>query len=174
MIGIIVTFIGVLTTVFAVGISSSLSIIGYLALIIAVLSYAFYSVNVEKAVSYTGEEITFVMLFAGTVTFVSLALIESFFLNNTVGLLKLPFVYPHFLSACIYQGIGCSVIASFLSNVAISKIGVNRASSFLGISTVVSIIAGVLILKEPFSILQIVGVILIITGVYTANSRINW
>ena len=61
-------------------------------------------------------------------------------------------------------------MAFFLYNVAIAKIGVNRTSSFVGVSTVVSIIAGVLLLGENFSAYQIIGVIIIITGVYIANA----
>lgn len=168
-----ITLAGVLVTVFAVGISSSLSIIGYAALLIAVISYALYSVFVEKAEGYTGEEITFVMLFAGAILFVIMALIESISAGNLEGLLKLPFTNSNFLIACIYQGIGCSVLAFFLSNVAIAKIGVNRTSSFIGIATAVSIVAGVLILKEPFTAFQVVGVVLIVAGVYIANSRLK-
>ena len=59
----------------------------------------------------------------------------------------------------------------FLSNVAIARIGVNRTSSFIGVATVVSIIAGALILKEQFTVFQVVGAVLIIIGVYTANAR---
>ena len=36
-----------------------------------------------------------------------------------------------FLTAILYQGIGCSVIAFFMSNIAIANIGVNRTSSFM-------------------------------------------
>ena len=75
--------------------------------------------------------------------------------------------------AILYQGIGCSVIAFFLSNIAISKIGVNRTASFIGISTVVSIVAGALILKENFSVYQLIGTIVIIMGVYVANANIK-
>ena len=173
VIGILITLAGVLITVFAVGVSSSLSITGYAALFIAVISYALYSVFVEKAEGYTGEEITFVMLFAGAILFVIMALIESISSGDVAGLVKLPFNNSSFLIACLYQGIGCSVLAFFLSNIAIAKIGVNRTSSFIGIATVVSIVAGVLILKEPFTLFQIIGVVLIITGVYIANSKLK-
>ena len=74
-----------------------------------------------------------------------------------------------FLSAVIYQGIGCSIIAFYLSNISIAYIGVNRNASFMGIATLVSIFAGVLILGETFSLLQGIGAVLILTGVYTAN-----
>ena len=173
VIGILITLAGVLVTVFAVGISSSLSAVGYLALVIAVVSYALYSVFVEKAEEYTGEEITFVMLLSGAVVFVTVALIEGIVSGDLGGLIRLPFTNGNFLSACLYQGICCSILAFFLSNVAIAKIGVNRVSSFIGLSTVVAIVAGILILKEPFTALQVVGAVLIIAGVYIANLKLK-
>ena len=120
IIGILVTFLGVMTTVVAVGLSSSLSPVGYAALMLAVVAYALYSVFVD-------------------------------------------------LAAVLYQGIGCSVAAFFLSNAAIAKIGVNKTSSFIGVSTIVSILAGALALGEPLSVGQIVGAAVIVAGVYTAN-----
>ena len=57
-----------------------------------------------------------------------------------------------------------------MSNAAIARIGVNRASSFIGASTVVSILAGMLILGEPFSLMQMMGALIIIAGIYAANS----
>ncbi len=171
--GILITLVGVLITVFAVGIRTSPSRIGYVALFIAAVSYALYSVFVEKAEGYTGEEITFIMLVVGAAFFAAMAFLESAFYGDILGLVRLPFIDRNFLMACLYQGIGCSVLAFFLSNMAIAKIGVNRASSFIGIATVVSVVAGVLVLKESFTVLQIVGVILIIVGVYVANSRLK-
>lgn len=171
--GILITLLGVMVTVFAVGAASSLSVIGYAFLLLAVLSYALYSVFVEKATAYTGGEITCIMLVAGAIVFGTIALCEAFF-HGTVGeLVTLPFRNSAFLAAVLYQGIGCSVLAFFLSNVAIAKIGVNRTSSFIGVSTVVSILAGALLLKESFTALQIIGAGVIIIGVYTANARIN-
>ena len=87
------------------------------------------------------------------------------------NLITLPIRNKDFLVAVLYQSLGCSVLAFFLSNVAIARIGVNRTSSFIGVATVVSIIAGALILKEQFTVFQVVGAVLIIIGVYTANAR---
>lgn len=92
------------------------------------------------------------------------------FIVMSIFIVFLPFKNSSFLIAIFYQGVGCSVLAFFLYNVAIAKIGVNRTSSFIGVSTVVSIIAGVLLLGENFSAYQIIGVIIIITGVYIANA----
>jgi len=169
--GILITLFGVVLTVFAVGTSSSLSASGYLCLTVAVISYALYSVFVEKAKDYSESEITFVMLVSGAVVFGILALCEALFKDNVEKLILLPFTDKSFLTAVLYQGIGCSILAFLLNNTAITKIGVNRMSSFIGVSTVVSIIAGALVLNEPFSILQIAGAGVIIAGVYTANLK---
>ena len=60
-------------------------------------------------------------------------------------------------------------MAFLLYNLAIAYIGTNRSASFVGISTVVSILAGVVFLKERFSVLQAAGTFFVIGGVYLAN-----
>lgn len=169
ILGIFITLIGVLMTVFAVGVSSSLSIIGYMCLITAVVSYALYSVFVDKASAFTGAEITYIMLALGAAFFVILALGEAVIKNDIAGLVQLPVVNRGFLITILYQGIASSVAAFFLSNIAIAKIGVNRTASFIGVATVVSIVAGAAILKEKFSLYQIMGAVVILVGVYVAN-----
>ena len=169
IIGILVTFLGVMTTVVAVGLSSSLSPVGYAALMLAVVAYALYSVFVDLAADYTGAEITYVMLCSGAAFYGLLALGEAAAHGALSELLTLPARSGTFLAAVLYQGIGCSVAAFFLSNAAIAKIGVNKTSSFIGVSTIVSILAGALALGEPLSVGQIVGAAVIVAGVYTAN-----
>ena len=95
------------------------------------------------------------------------------FIVMSIFIVFLPFKNSSFLITIFYQGVGCSVLSFFLYNVAIVKIGVNRTSSFVGVSTVVSIIAGVLLLSEKFSTYQVIGVIMIITGVHVANAKEN-
>ena len=170
IIGILVTFLGVMTTVVAVGLSSSLSPVGYAALMLAVVAYALYSVFVDLAADYTGAEITYVMLCSGAAFYGLLALGEAAAHGALSELLTLPARSGTFRTAVLYQGIGCSVAAFFLSNAAIVKIGVNKTSSFIGVSTIVSILAGALALGEPLSVGQIVGAAVIVAGVYTANA----
>lgn len=169
--GILITLFGVIITVFAVGAVSGFSGIGYGFLITAVIAYALYSVFVEKSSDYTGMEITYIMLIAGAVVFGILAVGEALLDGSMGELIALPFKEKSFAIAILYQGIGCSIGAFFLSNVAIAEIGVNRTSSFIGVSTVVSVIAGAVLLKEVFTVYQIIGAIVIIIGVYTANSK---
>lgn len=169
--GILITLIGAMLTVLAVGAASSLSVTGYAFLLMAVVSYALYSVFVEKAADYTGAEITYIMLIVGAIVFASLAIGEALLSGSIGRLMELPFKESAFMMAVLYQGIGCSIAAFFLSNAAIAKMGVNRTSSFIGVATVVSIIAGAVLLQETFTIYQIIGAIIIIIGVYTANAK---
>lgn len=167
--GIVITLIGVLITIFAVSTSSSFSFMGYFFLCIAVTAYSLYCVFVENAKDYTEIEITYCMLLAGAFIFIVLACIEASIKNDLSALIILPFTNKKFLFAVLYQGIGCSVFAFFLSNMAIIKIGVNRTASFIGIATLVSIITGIFILNETVIPFQIAGAAVIIIGVYVAN-----
>lgn len=171
VIGIAITLTGVLVNVLAVGASSSFSVFGYICLLAGVISYAMYSVNVEKTTEFTETEITYIMLIAAAAVFVPLSIGSALIHGNIAAFMALPFNNLSFVTAVLYQGICCSVAAVFLGNVAIAKIGVNKTSSFIGVSTVISIVAGALILKEPFTVYQTIGAIIIVAGVYVANAK---
>ncbi len=172
--GILITLAGVLLTVMAVGMTSSLSVSGYLFLTVAVLSFTLYSVLIESMSGFSGTELTRFMLTASALVFVLAAVAEAALSDGPAGRLQnlftLPFRDPVFRKAVLYQGIGCSVAAFFLTNTAIMKIGVIRTNAFIGVSTVVSVLSGVLLLKEPFTPQQAAGALLIIAGVYIAGS----
>lgn len=171
VIGILVTFTGVLVTVLAVGAETSFSVTGYAMLAMAVISYALYSVSVEKARMYTDAEITFGTIASGAVVYGSLALMEAASNGNLNAFLRLPFTDAAFRMSALYQSVGCSILAFFMWNAAVSRIGVTRAASFVGIATVVSIISGVALLHESFSVIRATGTALIIAGVYAANRK---
>lgn len=168
--GILVTLVGVLITVFAVSTDSSFSLKGYLFLLIAVAAYSMYSVTVSKLSDFTSVEITYAMITCGCIFFLILALAEAINNGNFSSTLALAISDKNLIKAILFQGIGCSVFAFFLSNFAIANIGVNKTSSFIGISTVVSVLAGVSLLGEKLTISQLIGGIIIVAGVYLANA----
>ena len=135
----------------------------------AVFSFTIYSVLVEKFSDYSSWEITYIMLLSGAVVFVAAAVVNAGFSGAVGELIRLPLRDSGFLRAILYQGIVCSVLAAFMSNYAISAVGVNRAATFIGVATVVSIVSGVLVLGESFTAYQIIGAVIIIAGVYVAN-----
>lgn len=168
--GILITMSGVLAAVLASGLDVSFSPLGYAFLALAVASYALYTVFVERAAALTGVEITFAMLLAGAAFFGSAFLLKNLWAGTLAERLALPLTDSGFLIAILYQGIACSLIAFFASNTAISHIGVNATSSFVGVSSVVAILVGVFALGEPLAPLQLLGTALIVIGVVLANS----
>ncbi len=169
--GILITLAGMLTCVAAAGMTSSFSPLGYLFLSVAVISYSLYFVYVDKASAYTGAELTYAMQLAGAALFSALAVMEAARKGEVADLVLLPFRDKGFLVAVLYLGIGCSVFAIWLSNLAIEKLGVNRAASFIGVATLVSVLTGTLMLREPFTLPQVIGAALIVLGVYITNAR---
>ena len=170
--GVFISLFGVLITIFAVQSAAKFSLLGYFFLTLAVVSFAIYSVFVESVTAnYSSKDITFTILLFGSIFFITIAIIDAYLSGNILFLLLLPFQNQSFLTAIIYQGIGCSIFAFFLGNMAISQIGVNRTSTFTGIATVVSIFSGILFLQEEFTKHQVIGAIIVLIGVYIANTK---
>ena len=168
--GIVTTLAGMVTCVAAAGMTSSLSVPGYLFLSVAVISYSLFFVCVDKASAYTGAELAYAMQIAGAVLFTALAVLEAVRKGCLGDLVCLPFRDTSFLISVLYLGIGCSVFAFWLSAVAVERLGVNRAASFIGVATLVSVLTGTLMLREPLTLMQIAGAVLIVLGVYMANA----
>ena len=169
--GILVTLFGVLICMAAAGIRMSFSVAGYLWLTIAVFSFSLYSVFAEKAEDFNSVEKTYIMLLSGVLVFAPAALIRHLCKGTARELLTLLFTSGTTITAFLYLGIVCSVLAMMLYNTAIQNIGNNRAASFVGVTTVVSVLSGTLVLHESMSLLQAIGIVLIIGGVYVANQR---
>lgn len=86
--------------------SARFSLFGYAILTAAVLSYALYSVCVEKAAAYTSAELTAAMMAAGAAVFIPLALSEGWHTGTLAYSLCLPLMDLSFLVAVLYQGVG--------------------------------------------------------------------
>jgi len=69
----------------------------------------------------------------------------------------------------LYLGILSSVVAYFLANYTLSKIEASRSAVFANISTIVSIVAGVVVLHESFQVYHVIGSIMILVGVWGTN-----
>lgn len=167
--GIGIAAAGIIIIVLMKGLEASLNPLGYILLLSALLSYSMYSVNSQKTAEFTNTEKTYAMLALGAVVFTAAALVENAVSGTLEEFIILPFSNIECLIGFLYLGVGCSAAAFFLYNVAISSIGTNRSASFAGLSTIVTVIAGIVILKEDFSLIQGVGSVLVLGGVYIAN-----
>lgn len=168
--GILVTLTGVLICVVSKGIEATFSPVGYAMLFMALLAYSFFCVFVRKAKNFSSTEITYMMLLFGTVFFAGASFAENAAAGTLKDFVMLPLTSRSFLIALIYLGAGCSVFAFILNNAALERIGPNGTVSFVGLTTLVTIVAGVILLHESFTWIQVAGTALILGGVYLANA----
>lgn len=169
VLGISVTLIGVVITVVAGGLTAGLDMLGYALLLIAVFSFALYAAFAERYAKTSDIDKTFVMVASGAVLFVAAAVIKHGMAGTLDTLLRLPVTRPDFAIAVAFLALGPTIGAFFLQNTAIARIGSNRFATFIGLSTLVALISGALVLGERLSIVQWLGGAIILTGVYLAN-----
>lgn len=169
VVGIAFSLVGVLLTVVSGGIQVEADWVGYGFVFGAVLAFALYTVLAERAYKSTGVEKTFVMLASGAVVFGGAALVSHTASGTLPDLLAAPVHHPRLIWAIGYLALGSSLGAFFLQNVAISRLGSGQFATFIGISTVVAILASAVFLGERLTPLQVVGSALVLLGVYVAN-----
>jgi drug/metabolite transporter (DMT)-like permease len=140
--------------------------IGDIIMLIAVLSWAVYSLFVKrhnaKFPTYGG---LLVMLFIATLILLPLAALE--WINGIDIQWKLSLLF-----GLLYVGIFPSILALIFWNKAVAVIGPSRASVFLNFVPVFTTTGAVLFLNEALEWLQIMGGIFVLFGVYlTTKTR---
>ncbi|MGF6906774.1 DMT family transporter [Fusobacterium sp. PH5-44] len=147
---------------------SNFSIKGLLYILCAVMAASMYNlISRKSANSFSAFEMTYVMFAIGFVYFSFRAFIRID--GNYSEKLLLPLQNKDLWIALIYLSCISSVGAFMLINHAVSYLSVSKISVFANVTTVISILAGVFILKENFNLYQVIGSIIIILGVYGAN-----
>lgn len=142
----------------------TVTVLGILFLFGAVLSSVAYNIASRKiSAEFSAFERTFAMTIVGLISFVSIALAEN--RHNPIEILS-HFVIPSYTTAIFYLGFVSSVIAFLLLNFANTYLPVAKTTVFSNITTVVSVIAGIIFLDEKFSIETVVSTALIIVGVW--------
>ena len=146
-----------------------ISLLGLLLLLMTVgCDAAYYTLSHRAAERFTAFEVTYVMFTVGMVFFIPAALIQG---AGHMAETFLPAMESGaFWGAVIYLGLVSSVVAYFLLNFATARLTVSEASLFSNVTTVVSVLAGVVLLKEPFGVWQMLGVAVILVCVYAANA----
>lgn len=151
------------------GISGSGHGFGLLALLGAVIAAAVYDILSRwLSVQFRPVEITFVMMWIGALFFDATAVIEGLSKSQPVQLFALLQVREVW-SAILYLGIFSSIVAFFGTNYALSQIEASRSSVFANLSTIISVIAGICFLGEPFYWYHLTGGALILLGVWGTN-----
>lgn len=142
--------------------------LGFLLLLAAVCTASMFNVLSRKtSVEFTAFERTYVMFALGCVTFAAIALVQCW--GNRTEMLLMPMRSAEFWISVVFLGGVSSVGAFLMLNYAMTYLDVASSSIFANITTIISILAGVLILKESFGIYQVVGSVIILASVYGVN-----
>jgi len=150
--------------------SSSFNALGTILLLGAVMSAAIFCIISRKLSKYfSAFFLTYFMMGTGALFFSLMSLVIHI-KDGSMSVYILLLKNTSFLYSIIYLGILSSIVAFFLNNYTLSKIEASKSSVFANISTIVSILAGVLILKENFKYYHFIGSFLIIFGVWGTNS----
>lgn len=151
------------------GYSFGKHLLGIVFLLLAVFAAAVYNILSRKSSRiYSPIEITVVMMVMAAIFFNCLHWLtikphEAYF----AALLN-----RNSLIALLYLGIASSVGAFFLMNYMLKKMPAFQVATFVNLTTVISVLAGVLFRNESFSIYHIIGGILILGGVGGVNLTI--
>lgn len=138
-----------------------------LVLLAAITASVFNLLSRSESANFSPFERTYFMFLVGCVGFNAIAL--SVLRGEYFPLLASAFCSTDFIIAIIYLAVVSSVLAFLLYNYSTTVISAVRAASFSNIITVVSLLAGMIILKEDFSILQAIICVPIILGVWGVN-----
>ena len=143
--------------------------LGSLILLGSVFSAGMFNVFSRKLSSdYSPVEITYIMTWVGAIVFNGISVIQHFNRGN-LQYYFFPLTNIEALISIFYLGVLSSVVAYFMLNYLLSQVEASRASVISNIATVISIIAGVVFINEPFYLFNVVGGIMILCGVWGTN-----
>lgn len=117
---------------------------------------------------YTPWEITFVMMFFGTLCFSGISLFTHL-RNSDLPALFRPLGHLRYLLPVLYLGIFASLVTTLLASFILKRISSAQLVVFFNLSTVVSILAGFFFLNESIHFYHFAGTTVIIAGVIGTN-----
>lgn len=168
-IGIVVSIAGVMmVSIGSTGGESQNTPFGCICLLLAYFLGSFYSLMVRKfSRTFSPFELTYVMFTVGFVFFAILAFVQ--YGGSTLPMIGDALTHGKFILAILYLGAGASVGAYMLANYSLAKLPVARSTIFGNLSTVVSVLSGVIIMGDEFTWVSAVAFVLIMAGIWAVN-----
>lgn len=142
--------------------------LGCLCLVIAYLSGAGFALLSRKmSKQFSPFELTHIMFTVGFVFFLGGAFVQHG--GETVPMIQTALGDSSFVIAVLFLSLASSVCAYMLCNYALARLPVARMTIFNNVSTVVSVVAGVLVMGDPFTLTSVIAFVLILAGVWGVN-----
>jgi len=138
--------------------------LGVVLLFGAVLTGVFFNIITRKiAGAYSALERTYVMMLVAMVAFTLLAVLEC---RLQPAQLLAPLGSAAFMGSMVYLSLFSSIAAFLLLNYAGGELPVAKTTAFCNLTTVISVLAGVVFLGEPFTLLSLAASVMIILGIW--------
>lgn len=145
------------------------SFIGVILILLSALSSACYNVLARKMTKkFKLMDLTYTMTAIGFISF-NLIAIASHINKGTITVYFKPFTNSTFLISILYLGLLSSLLTALLLNYSLSYIEAAKISVFSNLSTLITIIAGVVFLHEQIAYYHIIGTLMIVLGVIGTN-----
>ncbi|WP_156790861.1 DMT family transporter [Streptococcus sp. M334] len=142
---------------------------GFLLMLGSVLANAINNIlSKSTGGRYRAMDMTAVVIFVGFVTFNTLSLTSHYLEGNVLAYFA-PLGQLPYLFSILYLGILASIVTGSLSIYAIVRLGASTVSVFGNLGTVLTIVAGAIILHEPIYSYHVIGATLIIAGILGMN-----
>lgn len=140
--------------------------IGIICLLLSSVSTALNNVYMRAARNeVTPIEITWGITLMGVIPFNIYVIVGHIINGDGITAYFRPLATPEVFIATFFLGVGCILLTAQLMSYMQSKLEAVKAAIFGNVSTTISIVAGVIILKEPLEWYHIVCTIGIIAGV---------
>lgn len=166
--GFAVAMVGIFLISFN-GSKLELNPMGDLLALLAAWVWAGYSVLTKKISSYGYNTIltTRRVFIYGILFMIPALFLFDFELEFT------RFSNPVYLLNIVYLGLGASALCFVTWNFAVKVLGAVKTSIYIYMVPVITIVTSVLILKEPLTILSVIGTLLAIIGLFISYCRIH-
>jgi len=164
--GSVIAFIGTTMLAMRNGLVWGDSVLGDLLAVVAALSWAIYALVLKRlSHTYSTLFITRKSFFYGVLTALPvLALTDS---HTPVAILQQPAVWGNI----VYLALVCSMAAYSIWNIAVRRIGAVRASNYIYLSPVISMIAAAWWFGERTNAIAYAGCALVLIGVILAQHK---
>lgn len=137
--------------------------LGIIFLLLTMLvSAAFKTANRKAAQEFSSFARTFLVLANSAVLF---SLVGMGSVEWNIASFAAPLLQGKYLFSVLCLSLLCSIVANLLVNYASGHMSVFKLSSFGSLSTLCSMVAGVVFLREPVSISLLLGAVLILVGI---------
>lgn len=144
------------------------TIAGCLCLLAAYFVGALYSIIVRKlSEDYSSFELTYIMFTVGFIFFAAMSLVT--YKGEAIRMAYDALSHSDFIISILYLGGVASVGAYMLVNYSLSSLTVTRSTVFSSFATIVSVLSGVIIMKDPFTAVSAVAFVFILAGVAGVN-----